>query len=102
MSEPVEPSLPSETHLTPPDTGKAEGEGKRTEGTDAAVTASIDSTSNELVEAEHAVDIVQLSRIFEAALLTSQEPLSITELKRLSDVPLETKFVEELLQQALG
>jgi len=38
-------------------------------------------------------------RIFEAALLTSQEPLSNTEVKRLSEVPIETKFVEELLQQ---
>jgi segregation and condensation protein B len=42
---------------------------------------------------------VQLLRIFEAALLTSQEPISNTELKRLSDIPIETRFVEELLQQ---
>ncbi len=52
-----------------------------------------------VAEAEHAVDTVLLKRIFEAALLTSQEPLSIAELKRLSEVPLETSFVEELLQQ---
>ena len=68
MSEPVEPSLPSEQNTS-------------------------------VVEAEHAVDTVQLMRIFEAALLTSQEPLSNTELKRLSEIPIETKFVEELLQQ---
>ncbi|MDD5059172.1 MAG: SMC-Scp complex subunit ScpB [Sideroxydans sp.] len=68
------------------------------EETDVLVVAT-DSTSTELVEAEHAVDAVQLKRILEAALLTTQEPLSIAELKRLSDVPLETKFVEELLQQ---
>ena len=53
MSEPVEPSLPSEQ-----------------------VSA--------VAEIEHAVDSVLLTRIFEAALLTTQEPLSITELKRLS------------------
>jgi segregation and condensation protein B len=40
-----------------------------------------------------------LKKIFEAALMTSQEPLSISELKKLSDTPLETRFVEELLQQ---
>ena len=45
------------------------------------------------------MDTVQLVRIFEAALLTTQEPLSIAELKRLSEVPLETRTVEELLQQ---
>jgi segregation and condensation protein B len=54
---------------------------------------------NAVAEVEHAVDTVQLTRIFEAALLTTQEPLSIAELKRLSDIPLETKKVEELLQQ---
>ncbi len=62
-------------------------------------SVSTGSPSTELVEAEHAVDSVQLKRILEAALLTSQEPLSIAELKRLSDIPLETRFVEELLQQ---
>jgi segregation and condensation protein B len=68
MSEPVEPSLPSEQ-----------------------VTV--------VAEAEHAVDSAQLLRIFEAALLTSQEPISNSELKRLSEIPVETRFVEELLQQ---
>ncbi|TAJ76976.1 MAG: SMC-Scp complex subunit ScpB [Gallionellaceae bacterium] len=45
------------------------------------------------------VDIAQLKRIFEAALMTTQEPLSMSELKKLGDAPLETRFVEELLQQ---
>jgi len=52
-----------------------------------------------VAEVEHAVDSAQLLRVFEAALLTTQEPLSIAELKRLSEIPLETKFVEELLQK---
>jgi segregation and condensation protein B len=68
MSEPVEPSLPSEP-----------------------VTA--------VAEVEQTIDTVHLVRVFEAALLTTQEPLSITELKRLADAPLETRYVEELLQQ---
>jgi segregation and condensation protein B len=52
-----------------------------------------------VAEVEHAVDTVQLMRILEAALLTTQEPLSSAELKRLSEIPLETRFLEELLQQ---
>jgi segregation and condensation protein B len=52
-----------------------------------------------VVEVEHAADSAQLLRVFEAALLTTQEPLSITELKRLSEIALETRFVEELLQK---
>lgn len=72
MSEPVEPSQPLETLV---------------------------AVRPEPVEVEHAVDTVLLKRIFEAALLTSQEPLAIAELKRLSDFPLETKFIEEILQQ---
>jgi segregation and condensation protein B len=46
-----------------------------------------------------AADAVHLMKVFEAALLTSQEPLSISELKKLSDAPLENRFVEEMLQQ---
>lgn len=52
-----------------------------------------------LLEAEHCVDVVLLKRIFEAALMSSQEPLNITELKRLSDTPLETAFIEDVLRQ---
>ncbi len=45
------------------------------------------------------VDVVQLKKIYEAALMTSQEPLSLSELKKLGDVPLESRFIEEVLQQ---
>jgi segregation and condensation protein B len=45
------------------------------------------------------VDAVQFKRVLEAALLTAQEPLSLAELKKLSEVPLENRFVEELLEQ---
>jgi segregation and condensation protein B len=92
MSEPVEPSLPSEPIAT----------GERVEEHPAVIStvlASTESTGTDVAETEHAVDTAQLLRIFEAALMTSQEPLSNTELKRLSEIPIETKFVEELLQQ---
>lgn len=45
------------------------------------------------------IDAVLFKRVLEAALLTTQEPLSMAELKKLSEVPLESKFVEELLDQ---
>ena len=38
-------------------------------------------------------------RVLEAALLTTQEPLSLAELKKLYDAPLENSLIEELLQQ---
>ncbi len=39
--------------------------------------------------------------VLEAALLTTPEPLSLAELKKLSDVPLENCFIEELLEQLM-
>ncbi|MBU0622608.1 MAG: SMC-Scp complex subunit ScpB [Gammaproteobacteria bacterium] len=89
MSEPVEQSLPSEqntaVHPESPDPVQ-----------DTAVEVA---ASTDVAELEHAVDTEQLLRIFEAALLTTQEPLSSSELKRLSEIPIETRFVEELLQK---
>ncbi len=45
------------------------------------------------------VDVVLLKKILETALLTTPEPLSLAELKKLSDMPIESRFVEELLEQ---
>lgn len=50
-------------------------------------------------EIEVAVDAVLLKKILEAALLTTQEPLSLSELKKLSEVPVDAGLVEELLGQ---
>jgi segregation and condensation protein B len=86
MSEPIEPSLPSEDNLAVCPEPLDGSQDRQTGGT-------------EIVEAEHAVDTAQFLRILEAALLTTQEPLSVAELKRLSEVPLETKALEELLQK---
>jgi segregation and condensation protein B len=63
------------------------------------VLVGTDGASTDIVELDHPVDTVLLKRVYEAALMSSQEPLSITELKRLSDAPLETVFIEELLSQ---
>ncbi|MES1982821.1 MAG: SMC-Scp complex subunit ScpB [Pseudomonadota bacterium] len=45
------------------------------------------------------VDFPLLKRVLEAALLTAQEPLTLAELKKLSDVPLENRQLEDVLEQ---
>ena len=45
------------------------------------------------------IDTAQLKKTVEAALLTTQEPLSLAELKKLSDTPVENHLIEELLEQ---
>ncbi len=70
-----------------------------TDQAESQVLATTDTVSTDIVELDHPVDTVLLKRVYEAALMSSQEPLSITELKRLSDAPLETAFIETLLSE---
>lgn len=98
MSEPVEHSLPSEQNVAVrPE--PVEGVDVHTSTKPSVLSEVEGAARTDVVEVEHAVDSAQLLRIFEAALLTTQEPLSIGELKRLSEIPVETRFVEELLQK---
>jgi len=86
MSEPVEPSPQNEAALNE----------------EALVGSPSFPVLTEEVGGELAavnMDMAQLRRIFEAALLTTQEPLSPAELKRLSGVALETRQVEVLMQE---
>lgn len=46
-----------------------------------------------------AVDMQQLKRVLEAALLTSAEPLSLAELKKLADTSLDNRQLESLLAE---
>jgi len=55
--------------------------------------------TNDLPSHLQGVDREKMIRVFEAALLTTPEPLSLVELKKLSDTPLENRFIEELLEQ---
>ncbi|MBU1213646.1 MAG: SMC-Scp complex subunit ScpB [Gammaproteobacteria bacterium] len=87
MSEPVVPSLQNEEAVT--------------EQEEMVASPSLPVLTEE-VAGELAIvnmDMAQLRRIFEAALLTTQEPLSPAELKRLSGVALETRQVEVLMQE---
>ncbi|RFC37680.1 MAG: condensin subunit ScpB [Candidatus Nitrotoga sp. SPKER] len=45
------------------------------------------------------IDAVQLEKILEVALLTASEPLSLAELKKLSDAPVENHIIEKMLEQ---
>ena len=60
-------------------------------GQAVALTPSEDSAAQ--------IDAAQLKKIVEAALLTSPEPLTLAELKKLSDVPVENQIIEETLGQ---
>ena len=64
-----------------------------------AVPSLPNETDHALAVVESDVDLALLRRVIEAALLTAEEPLSLAELKRLSEVPLENRLVEECLQQ---
>jgi segregation and condensation protein B len=86
MSEPVEPSPQNEEALTEEALVESPSFPVLTEEVGGELTAVN-------------MDMAQLKRIFEAALLTTQEPLSPAELKRLSGVALETRQVEVLMQE---
>ena len=45
------------------------------------------------------IDAVQLKKILEVALLTTPEPLSLAELRKLSDVAVENHTIETMLEQ---
>lgn len=62
---------------------------------------SADDTQEQLAigSAPSGVDVALLKNVLEAALMVSQEPLSLSELKKLGDAPLETAVVEQILQQ---
>ncbi len=70
-----------------------------TDHAESQILATTNTASTDIVELDHPVDTVLLKRVYEAALMSSQEPLNITELKRLSDVPLETAFIETVLSE---
>ncbi len=57
------------------------------------------STTSMLSKSSESVDPDQVKRILEAALLTSQDPLPLSELKRLFDDELSTEILRKLLEE---
>ncbi len=64
-----------------------------------AVPSLPNEAEHALAVVEHDVDASLLQRVIEAALLTAEEPLSLADLKRLSEVSLENRQIEKWLQQ---
>lgn len=46
-----------------------------------------------------ALDVAQFRKVVEAALLTADEPLSLSDLKKLTDLPVESRWLERLLEE---
>ena len=59
----------------------------------------LEPQSQQVEEILRAVEPALLKNIIEAALLTSPEPLSLNELKKLAEVPQGSTLIEELLTQ---
>ncbi|TXT27424.1 MAG: segregation and condensation protein B [Gallionellaceae bacterium] len=90
MSEQAAAS-PQQTNLPSPSGGGAGGEGASC----GEITVPMNSFTPTLSQGERE----KILRVLEAALLTTQEPLSLAELKKLGDAPPEGRLVEELLEQ---
>lgn len=84
MSGQVEPLTPSEEIIFP----------DRAEPVEASPAGGASS-----VMPTEAIDTQQLKRVLETALLTSAEPLSLAELKKLGDTSLDNRRLETLLEE---
>jgi len=92
MSEPTEPLKQSET--TVPDEAQP---AVRAELVEATPAGSVSDIRIDLFDGK--MDTAQFKRVLETALLTSGEPLPISELKKLGDVSLDSKQLEALLDE---
>jgi len=86
MSGQVEPSMPSEEIIYPDNAEVIE-----------MITAS-DSSSGAAMEV---IDNQKLKRIYETALLTASEPLSLSELKKLGNTAMDNREIEALLEELM-
>jgi segregation and condensation protein B len=93
MSGQVEPLTPSEEIIFPD--GADPSTVPRTEG---PVEASSAGGASSVMPTE-AVDMQLLKRVLETALLTSTEPLSVAELKKLGDTSMDNRQLETLLEE---
>ena len=102
MSEQAEPLPQSEAeaipeHAEPQDTARPESSGNAPGSlVEGSAPTGIDSSE---VPVEKTIDTEQIKRILETALLTSTEPLLPSELKKLSDAPLDNRQLESLLEE---
>jgi len=97
MSEQTGRLTPSEILVFPtPSIGAQNQANPLSENPDAGLTpewGKIEAYAQQTIDTRH------LKRVLEAALLTSAEPLAITELKKLCEGPVENRFLEALLEE---
>lgn len=93
MSEPVEP-LPQSEMLPTPLAEELPGEAGHSAGQVMLDAAAI---RTDLFDGR--MNTGQFKRVLETALLTSTEPLPVAELKKLSDVSLDNRQLETLLEE---
>ncbi len=104
MSVPAEPLTPSEAPL--PVRGEFLDIVRPDPSTSSGLKAVVEGSARTGVESSgqtesvgETIDTQQLKRVLEAALLTTSEPLSLAELKKLSDAPLDNRQLEALLEE---
>lgn len=91
MSEQAEPLPQSEAHATPsPLTGEVDKQTLDTAPGEVSVCTDLFGGK---------MDTGQFKHLLEAVLLTSTEPLPVSELKKLSDVSLDNRQMETLLEE---
>jgi len=96
MSEPVEPSTQSENQHAAVHLADGQSIASATADQDASGDASAEIRTD-LFDGH--MDIQEFKLVLEAALLTSAEPLSLSELKKLSEVSLDNIQLETLLEE---
>ena len=94
MSEPVEPSARSDTN-NPVRTEPSDHAQDRL--VEASASAAGTQISTDLFDGK--MNTAQFKLVLEAALLTSAEPLPLSELKKLSDTSLDNSQLETLLEE---
>ncbi len=101
MSEPVETFTPPHNSPLPVKDGEKNIVAETAVFSAPSVTSHAEILSAENLPIFSQPDREKILRVLEAALLTTQEPLSLAELKKLSDLPLENNSLTKLLEQLM-
>lgn len=101
MSEPAEAATPPNNPPQPVKDAEIAIVAKIAASTESTVPFQTSATSSKLLPIFTPPEKEKILRVLEAALLTTQEPLSMTELKKLGDPPIENSFLTELLEQLM-
>ena len=101
MSEPAEATPPPNNAPVPMKDAVNSNVAELAVSAESAVPFQAPAASAELLPIFSPSEKEKILRVLEAALFTSQEPLSLAELKKLGDPPIENSFLTELLEQLM-